>query len=155
MNPVTDPVTGITYRSQVDFCRATGVAESTFAARKRRKSVPPELLGYTGNLQKIPAKDHEGRRFDSVSDMARHWGINPRMYLARINRGWDVKKALTAPHFPGSIDITIDGKRFTHVTQLSAYLKIPRSTLFGRLKKGWTAEELVKEPNKAYRRVRT
>lgn len=154
MNPVTDPVTGIVYRSQVDFCKATGVAESTFAARKRRKSVPPELLGYTGNLQKIPAKDHTGRKFASISDMARHWGIDPRRYLARVNRGWDIKKALTAPPFPGSIDITIDGKRFTQVTQLSAYLKIPKSTLFGRLKKGWTAEELVKEPNKAYRRNR-
>lgn len=154
MNPVTDPVTGITYRSQIDFCRATGVAESTFAARKRRKSVSPELLGYTGNLQKIPAKDHEGRRFASISDMARYWGIDPRLYLARVNRGWAIKKALTAPPFPGSIDIMIDGKRFTHVTQLSAYLRIPRSTLFGRLKKGWYPEELGKEPNKAYRRNR-
>ena len=41
--------------------------------------------------------DHQGRKFDSISDMARAYDLPATIVIGRVYRGWDMKTALTAP----------------------------------------------------------
>lgn len=42
-----------------------------------------------------PSIDHEGTAYDSISAMARAWGINEGTYRERMRLGWSIKGALT------------------------------------------------------------
>lgn len=39
--------------------------------------------------------DHTGKEYKSIKDMCDHWGIDRRLYVARMRYGWTVKEALT------------------------------------------------------------
>ena len=95
--PVRDPETGIVYPSQRQFCKAAGLSLHTISERKRNKNIPPEMLNFPGFLNRVPARDHENRHFQTVKEMCVFWKIRPALYTARICRGWDVEKALTTP----------------------------------------------------------
>lgn len=41
--------------------------------------------------------DHKGRKYDSISDMARAYDLPATIVIGRFYRGWDLKTALTAP----------------------------------------------------------
>lgn len=45
----------------------------------------------------IPACDHLGHNYPSMSAMARAYNIVPVTLTSRLNKGWSVKKALTTP----------------------------------------------------------
>ena len=44
-----------------------------------------------------PCIDHQGRKYDSISDMARAYDLPATIVIGRFYRGWDLKTALTAP----------------------------------------------------------
>ena len=44
-----------------------------------------------------PCTDHEGRKYASISDMARAYDLPATIVIGRFYRGWDLKTALTAP----------------------------------------------------------
>lgn len=50
-----------------------------------------------GDRNKKPCADHTGRRFASVSEMARAWGLSPVLYHNRRRRKWSLERALTVP----------------------------------------------------------
>lgn len=43
---------------------------------------------------KIPVYDHLGKKFNSISEMCRYYGVGTRLYYDRINRGYSQKEAL-------------------------------------------------------------
>ena len=45
----------------------------------------------------IPARDHLGHDYPSMSAMARAYNLCPVTLAARLNRGWSLAKALTTP----------------------------------------------------------
>ena len=45
----------------------------------------------------IPARDHLGYKYPSMSAMARAYNIVPVTLTSRLNKGWSVAKALTTP----------------------------------------------------------
>lgn len=45
----------------------------------------------------IPARDHLGHNYPSMSAMARAYNIVPVTLATRLNRGWSLTKALTTP----------------------------------------------------------
>jgi hypothetical protein len=157
MIPVTDPETGYTHRSMQSFCYAAGLAPNTLAIRRHRGYPPPELLTFPGNLQKIPSRDHEGRDFESLAAMCRYWKVNPTTFTLRLQRGWSVKKSLTAAFVRSGrrskpIDITIDGQHFSTLKELSQHLNISSDILGLRIKRGWPSEKLKLMPEKRCRR---
>lgn len=156
MIPVTDPETGYTHRSMQSFCYAVGLAPNTLAIRRHR-GYSPELLTFPGNLQKIPSQDHEGRDFESVAAMCRYWKVNPTTFTLRLQKGWSVKKSLTAASVRGGrrsriIDIDLDGRRFSTLKELSQYLHISSDILGLRITRGWPPEKLKLIPEKRCRK---
>lgn len=41
------------------------------------------------------ARDHTGKEYKSIADMARAWGKRPSSVRLRLDRGWTVEEALT------------------------------------------------------------
>lgn len=79
-----------------ELSAATGVAPHTIYRRVREGKTPAEVE-FAGNLRRIPSRDHLGRDFPSLRKMAVYWAVEYQTLLARLKRGWDVEKALTAP----------------------------------------------------------
>lgn len=75
---------------------ATGVAPHTIYRRVRGGKSPAEIE-FAGNLKRIPSRDHLGQDFPTLRKMAEYWQIEYQTLLARLKKGWDVEKALTAP----------------------------------------------------------
>jgi hypothetical protein len=42
-------------------------------------------------------KDHNGKEFNSLGQMAVYWGLSPDMLYDRLGKGWDLEKALATP----------------------------------------------------------
>ena len=143
--PVTDPETGFIYPSMQQYGVAVGLGPTAISKRKCIGKLSPEMVVFPGNLKNIPARDHKGRNFESITAMCRHWKICPETFrYRRFVLGWDLKDALTKARKSGKhpLNITLDGQIFTSYSQLAAYLKIKKSTLTSRIYNGWTPEEL-------------
>ena len=141
--PVTDPETGFIYPSMQQYGAAVGLGHSASSKRKCIGKMSPEMVVFPGNLKNIPARDHKGRNFESITAMCRHWKICPETFrYRRFVLGWDLKDSLTRESGRHSVNITLDGRIFTSFSQLADYLHIRKSTLTSRIYKGWTPEEL-------------
>lgn len=93
---IADPETGEVLNEK-EYAQKVGVSLRTFYYRRRNK-VSKDLTYSPMRLNSIPAKDHTGRVFSSMSEMCRFWGIDYQRFHFRFTQaGWDIKKALTAP----------------------------------------------------------
>lgn len=140
---VPDPETGFIYPSMQQYGLAVGLGHSAISKRKCTGKLSPEMIAFPGNLKNIPAQDHKGRRFESITAMCRFWKIPPETFRRRhFYLGWSLQKSLTQkPHKP-QIDIVIDNMQFTSFKQIADYLHINKNTIAHRFYKGWTPEEL-------------
>lgn len=91
---------GQEFKSIAAMCRYWNINVYTFLGRKIRgwnieDALTRELdFGYGIG---IPAKDHLGNHYMSVSHMARTYGLRPDALFKRLERGWSLKEALTTP----------------------------------------------------------
>lgn len=140
---VTDPETGFVYPSMQQYGLAVGLGHSAISKRKCTGKLSPEMIAFPGNLKNIPAQDHEGRRFESITAMCRFWKIPPETFRRRhFYLGWSLKKSLTQKPNRPRIDIVIDEIHFFSFKQIADYLQISKNTIAHRIYKGWTPEEL-------------
>ncbi len=83
------------------LARAWGLPYSTLRYRLRHgwemARALTEAPGLTGHGVPVPARDHQGRRYPSLSHMARAWGVSPSVLSHRLNAGWTVERALSKP----------------------------------------------------------
>lgn len=93
---IPDPETG-EILNEKEYTQQIGVSVRTLYYR-RRKKLSSELVLSPLKLNSIPAKDHTGRVFSSMSEMCRFWGVNYQIFHFRFTQaGWDMERALTAP----------------------------------------------------------
>lgn len=96
---------GQEFKSVSAMCRHWNIGIQTFLARKSRGvNIEDALTRKKCNGDCIPARDHLGKDYVSLSAMARAYGLSPRALYSRLNRGKQLKDALTKP---------IDKKRST------------------------------------------
>ena len=93
-----------------------------------------------------PCRDHTGRVFDSVADMARAWGLSPVALRQRLFRKWPLEKALTG--LPGCRRVCCDhtGRKFPTVVAMARAWGLSPSMLQGRLNRGWPLELALTAP---------
>lgn len=101
-SPYTKPVVapnGVKYPNYRAMCDAYGVPYERFKSRIsfRGWGMEQALTNYKYSGASIPARDHTGRDFHSLSEMARAWGVTPNCLLGRLNAGWSIERALTTP----------------------------------------------------------
>ena len=93
-----------------------------------------------------PCRDHTGRVFDSVADMARAWGLSPVVLRQRLFQKWPLEKALTG--LPGCRRVCCDhtGRKFPTVVAMARAWGQPYKRFERRLALGWDIGRALTAP---------
>lgn len=88
---------GKTYRSVQLACDCLGINPSTIF--RLYKNIPFEqaVEQILKNKKRNNCTDHLGNKFESIKNMALSYWLPPTVLYARLNRKWDLKRALTTP----------------------------------------------------------
>lgn len=93
----------------------------------------------------IECEDHDGNKFNSISEMCIYYNIRVPTYLSRLKQGMSVKEALTKPTNRESI-IDFRGKQFKTMTEMCHYYNKSCDTVKCRLAHQWTLKEALLIP---------
>ena len=95
-------------------------------------------------------RDHKGQIFPSQSEMARHYGIRPKLYFKRRAAGYSIEASLTGVGVRSMSTPCEDhkGNQFVSVNEMCRHYGIGSTTFFERLKYGHTLEEALTMPVK-------
>lgn len=94
MIEVIDPATGRKYPSLSAAAKTIGISHGALHYRLKKD---PELAFFTGRLWWVFSKDHTGQEFPNIAEMAKAWGLKPKLVRDRLRMGWTVEKALLTP----------------------------------------------------------
>ena len=93
---------GKEYKSLTLACNQLGVHSSTVRIHTRNGMTFEQAVDqiyenklHTKNSTKCT--DHLGNTFDSIKSMALSYGLPPNVLSKRLERKWDLKRALTTP----------------------------------------------------------
>ena len=89
---------GREYRSMTLACDLLGVSAATVSQYvKRGMSIEQSIEQILKNRKRNNCTDHLGNTFESITSMAISYWLPPSILYARLNRKWDLKRALTTP----------------------------------------------------------
>lgn len=102
---------------------------------------------------RIPARDHLGRDYPSMSDMARAWGLAFSTLSNRLDKGWGLREALITPPDPRMSRSRRDTP-WARLARMAGGQGAARAFIAGRppdvvierLARGWTMEEALAAP---------
>lgn len=100
---------------------------------------------------RVVYKDHLGREYVRLSDMATAWGIPDPILRHRMSRSWDIERALTEPatkfvSFFGEEIKDHLGNQYDSFNAMSRAYNIMPATLKTRLQGGMDLEEALTKP---------
>lgn len=95
---------------------------------------------------KTKVYDHKGNCFSSKAEMCRVYNIPWSVFKRRIQSGWDLEKALTAPVRDFIVEDFL-GRKFDSITKMSEYYNVSRKSIVKRLERGWPLKEAVIIPD--------
>ena len=96
-----------------------------------------------------PCTDHQGRKYDSISDMARAYDLPATIVIGRFYRGWDLKTALTAPigyRRPKTVHTDHEGRTFSTQREMCKAWGISESLYRMRRNHGMTQKQALTAP---------
>ena len=96
-----------------------------------------------------PCTDHQGRKFDSISDMARAYDLPATIVIGRFYRGWDLKTALTAPigyRRPKTVHTDHEGRTYNTQREMCKAWGVSESLYRMRRNHGMTQKQALTAP---------
>lgn len=93
---IIDPETGEPI-TLTEYSKATGIPYGTLSSRLG-SGMSDALIGFEGDLRKVPCRDHKGREYESMVEMARAYGMPAKVLNMRLRKYGDIEKALTLPY---------------------------------------------------------
>ena len=96
-----------------------------------------------------PCTDHNGRKYDSISDMARAYDLPATIVIGRFYRGWDLKTALTAPigyRRPKNVHTDHEGNVFSTQREMCKAWGVSESLYRMRINHGMTKKQALTAP---------
>lgn len=155
MTAATDH-TGRVFPSVSEMALAWGLTPSALLGRIRRGwplaralSVPMGTRPGHGPQRGIPARDHLGRDFPSMSAMAMAWGIKNCTLQCRLARGWGLEAALTVPAAHGTHSRDHLGRDYPGLDAMARAWGRDAHLVSMRLARGWTVERALTTPTGA------
>lgn len=146
MTAVAIKYKGTTYKSLSALARAYGIKGPAFRQRLTCGwDIEEALLIPIGGKNSIPAKDHLGNKYPSISDMFKAWGINPSTGANRLDAGWSIKKALTTPALRHPVTDHL-GNEYSNKKTMAQVYGLSLAALDYRLSAGWSLEEALTKP---------
>lgn len=146
---------GKEFDSVEDMCNYHGVHKVTYFSRLRSGLSQKEALTKPRDSHKIKkCQDHDGKQYDSVSDMCDYYKIPKNIYYSRLYAGWTLKDTLTKPVIERGTAVSVKcqdhkGTEFESVKAMCNYYGVSYSTYRARLESGWTLEQILNGRNKA------
>lgn len=93
-----------------------------------------------------PCIDHNGKKYASISDMARAYDLPATIVIGRFYRGWDLKTALTAPigyRRPKTVHTDHEGNVFSTQREMCKAWGISESLYRTRRNHGMTQKQAL------------
>ena len=146
---------GNEFNSELEMCRYWHITLSTFRSRMRCKwtlerALTMPILGVGSS---IPARDHLGRDYPSMSAMFRAWGWDVNCAFAKLSGGKvSIKELLTRSYKREEFSNNRSckdhlGNEFKSLKDLCRHWKVDYSTFYTRYSvKRWTVERALTEP---------
>ena len=141
---------GKEYPSLAAMARAYGHMPDVLSTRlKRGWDLETALLTPDHGRRTGVCRDHLGNCFLDKKSMAEAYGIDPKLCIMRLKRGWSVEKALTTPVASCSPKICRDhlGREYPSISAMAREYGIDFSMLMNRLKAGLSLEDALTLPN--------
>ena len=88
-----------------------------------------------------PCTDHLGNKFDSITDMCRHWNISQTTFQNRQQRDWSLEESLCNKNNKSKPCSDHLGNKFNSQKEMCEYWNINQTTFRNRQKQGWSLKE--------------
>lgn len=148
---------GASYVGAKDLYKSSKIKRASFSVFCTRisKNWPIEKALATPNkkalitpVRRAIVSDHLGNTYRSKTEMAKAYGLKRSTLIARLQKGWPLKKALTTPLLTSTQDHL--GNTFKTETEMAKAYEIPRAVLKSRLHEyGWPLEKSLTTPVKS------
>ena len=93
---------------------------------------------------------YKGKKYKSFSSLARHFGIEPKLFFKRLRNGWDIDEALQIPlerdYRILNVKLFNYNGKLLSVRQLAELSGISKRNIYKRINRGWSVEEAVEIP---------
>ena len=134
---------GTEWRTKRDMTNHYNIPYQTFKYRMRHGwslkdalETEPENPG-----EPIPARDHLGKDYPSMTAMFRAWGVPPNVAFSRLKSGRSIEETLT---MKGRV-CDYEGRWFTSHKAMCIFHKVNYETYLDRKEKNWTIKERLTE----------
>ena len=93
---------------------------------------------------------YKGKKYKSLSSLARNYGIDPKLFFKRLRNGWNLDETLQIPLERDNRILNVKlfnyNGRLLSVNQLSELSGISKRNIYKRINRGWSVEEAVEIP---------
>lgn len=137
---------GNSYDSILEMCRAYNISDGVYRYRIKngcsvRQALTAPLSDYKYRLDPV---DHLGNTFESVIAMCNHYGITAQVFTRRIEIGWSIERALTAPiRSHSKIIKDHKGQEFNSIESMCNHYGIHKEAFNHRITHGWTLKDAL------------
>ena len=151
--------TGKTFPTQQEMLDYYHISATCYKLRKKKGwGLKKILTTPSSTAPKTKPIDHLGNKFSSKKEMCEYHNIPYDRFRNRMDLGWDIKKALTAPITPSQNNknkIFTDhlGNQFSSLHELCKQYNINKGIYQSRKKNGWSLEKILTTPNKNHNPV--
>lgn len=124
------------------MCKYWCVSPATYYRRRRNGATVEEALAEP-RRKAYSYKDHEGKHYDTLGEMAEEWGIPHAALESRLRRGWGKERALTTRTKPA-----VDHKGAEHRSTgaMCRAWGVSEGTFLSRMRAGWDLGRALTEP---------
>lgn len=147
---VTDHL-GNEYNSVEEMCTVYAVDSSTYNKRLKKGYSQKDAL--TINGANHTTTDHLGNEYSSITEMCASYPVKTAsLYYARINKGMNIKEALTTPTRAtnkGKRKVSVDhlGNTFNSQKEMCEHYGISDGMFEKRIERGWPLEKALTTPS--------
>ncbi len=142
-------VNGVKYRSIKQACKMLNKPLGSVMSRLRNDCSIDQAFNLP-NMHGIISRDHLGRIYPTFKDMCQAWDKSVVTIRYRLDKGLDIKTALTMSTSKANGTPSKDhlGNEFCSIKEMCKFWRIKDSTFFSRVDQGMSIEEALTTPVK-------
>lgn len=143
---------GKKYKSIEAMCYAYGIKPCTYYNRvyhgwDKKKALTEPIHGSPYGKHGKETEGPDGKTYSSMQAMCRAYGVDYQIFISRIKKGWDKKRALEQPVRVKSKKVTDHlGNEYPSIQAMCRAYDIGYYLYKTRRKQGWTLEESLETP---------
>ena len=89
---------------------------------------------------------YKGKTYKSLTALARHYRVNPQLFIRRVRAGWDIEKALKTEAFHTVPAQDHEGRNFPSINAMTDYWDVDYGVFIDRFNHGWSVKDALTKP---------